>query len=204
MQLLLELVDGLLHLVDLLRDRPRRLVPELVMVHPVVMLIQPVAAGRALNDTIVLVVRNVLLNVVVLAMAAQTHIDDLNGVIVHEDVDVEDEAAQLEQVVGAQVEVDLRPAAEMRVLDEGQVVLHLAHIELLESLDHVAASHLVSDLGEHFMDVVVPLLLGHLVKRRALVPQLVPIESEGDNHDIVVMVMVVHMIVIVIGGGRLA
>ena len=204
MQLLLELVDGLLHLVDLLRDRPRRLVPELVMVHPVVMLIQPVAAGRALNDTIVLVVRNVLLNVVVLAMAAQTHIDDLNGVIVHEDVDVEDEAAQLEQVVGAQVEVDLRPAAEMRVLDEGQVVLHLAHIELLESLDHEAASHLVSDLGEHFMDVVVSLLLGHLVERRALVPQLVPIESEGDDHDIVVMVMVVHMIVIVIGGGRLA
>lgn len=204
MQFLLELVDGFLDLVDLLRDRPRRLVPELVLVHPVVMLVQPVAAWRALNDTLVVMVWNVLVHVVVLALAAQTQVDNLNRVIVHEDVDVEDEAAQLEQVVGAQVQVDLRPAAEMRVLDQGQVVLHLAHIKLLKSLDHMASSHLVADLGEHFMDVMVSLLLGHLVKRRALMPQLVPIQGERDDHDIVVRVVVRMMLVVVIGGRWLA
>ena len=204
MQFLLELVDGFLDLVDLLRDRPRRLVPELVLVHPVVMLVQPVAAWRALNDTLVVMVWNVLVHVVVLALAAQTQVDNLNRVIVHEDVDVEDEAAQLEQVVGAQVQVDLRPAAEMRVLDQGQVVLHLAHINLLKSLDHMASSHLVADLGEHFMDVMVSLLLGHLVKRRALMPQLVPIQGERDDHDIVVRVVVRMMLVVVIGGRWLA
>ena len=178
LQLLLELVDGVLDLVDLLGDCARSVVPELVMVHPIVMLVQPVARGRALDDTIVFMVWNVLLNMVLIAMATQAQVHDLNRMIVHKDVDVEDDTAELEQIVGAKVQVDLCPSAEVWVLNQGQVVLHLAHVELLKSLDHVASSHLVSDLCEYLVDVMVSLLLRNLIKSGSLMPEFMPVECE--------------------------
>ena len=95
MQLALELVDGVLDFMDLLRDRASRMVPELVLIHPIVMIVESLSAEWALNDTIVFMVRNVILYVIVLTLAAQAQIDDLDRMVVHEDVHVENETAEL-------------------------------------------------------------------------------------------------------------
>ena len=99
----------------------------------------------------------------VLVMVLQTEVDNMNGVVVDEDIDIEYDIVYLEQIVCAQVEVDLVPAAQVRVLHERQVILHLDHVEVGERLDFVTVMHLVADRHEDFMHGVVSMLLRHLL-----------------------------------------
>ena len=161
-QLFLELVDVALDLLELLFVRAYRLVPEVVVVHPIVVLEQSVTRERAFFDSIVLAMPIIEMVVLPALMMLHAHIDDVNRVVIHEDVHVVDMLVQLEQIVCAQVQVDLRPAAQVRVLHERQIFLNLLHVELIERLDEVTVLHLVADGGENFVDSVISLLLRHL------------------------------------------
>ena len=62
---------------------------------------------RFLIDSLVLLLWGVFLGFVVLTLASKTHIDDLHWLVNDKDVDVEDGAAELENLVCDQVELDL-------------------------------------------------------------------------------------------------
>ena len=124
-QLLVEVVDVALDLVDLLLVRAGRLVPQVVVVHPVVVLQESVAGEGALLDALVLtlMVEMVVAMLPGCLVVVQAQINDVDRVVVDEYVDMVDVLVQLEQVIGAQVEVDLGPAAEVWVLYQNQVIL---------------------------------------------------------------------------------
>ena len=164
-QLRLKFVNVVLDLLNLLLVRPRSLVPQIVMVHPVVVLEEPLAGERALVDSQMLTVLIEVVTIVspVLVMVLQAEVDDMNGVVVDEDIDIEYDIVYLEQIVCAQVKVNLVPAAQVRVLHQRQVILHLHHVEVGERLDFVAVMHFVADRHEDFMHCVVSMLLRHLL-----------------------------------------
>ena len=164
-QLRLKFMNVILDLLNLLLVRPRSLVPQIVVVHPIVVLEEPLAGERALVDSQMLTVLIEVVTIVspVLVMVLQAEVDNMNGVVVDEDIDIEYDIVYLEQIVCAQVEVDLIPAAQVRVLHERQVILHLDHVEVGEGLDFVTMMHLVTDRHEDFMHGVVSMLLRHLL-----------------------------------------
>ena len=164
-QLLLELVNVTLDLFDLILQLARRRVPKIVMVHPIVVLEEPFAGERALFNSQVLTVLIEIVTVVapVLVMVLQTEVDDMNGVVVDEDIDIKYDIVYLEQIVRAQVEVNLVPAAQVRVLHERQVILHLDHVEVGEGFDFVTVMHLIADLHKDFMYGVISVILRHLL-----------------------------------------
>ena len=154
-----------LDLLNLLLVRPRGLMPQIVVVHPIVVLEEPLAGERALVDSQMLTVLIKVVTVVspVLVMVLQAEVDNMNGVVVDEDIDIEYDIVYLEQIVCAQVEVNLVPAAQVRVLHERQVILHLDHVEVGECLDFVTVMHLIADLHKDFMYGVISVILRHLL-----------------------------------------
>lgn len=102
---LLVAVESFLSLVDLFLVSARRLMVQIVMVHPVVVLEEPLSRQGALIDALMLTVLVEIMVVVVpvLIMLFHAQVDDMDRLVVHEDVDVEDDVVQLEQIVSAQV-----------------------------------------------------------------------------------------------------
>ena len=63
------------------------------------------------------------------------------------------------------------------------------HVELIQGLDKVAVLHLVADRGEHFVNGVISLVLGHFFEAGSFVPEVGP--AEGKRHDDSLMVRVI-------------
>ena len=153
---------------------------------------------RAFFDTLMLAMLIEMVSVMVPAlMVLHAHVNNMDRVVVNEDVNVVHVIVQLEQIVCAQVQVDLRPGAQVRILHKRQVILNLLHVELFERLNEVTVLHLFADRGEHLVDGMIPLLLGHLFHGGSFVPEVGPAESERDDHYVMLMVMLISSCVLI-------
>ena len=198
MQLFFKLVNVALDLFELLFVSPNRLVPEVMVIHPLVMLEKSVTGERAFIDALVLAMLIEMVSVVVPAiMVLHAHVNNMDRVVVNKDVNVVHVIVQLEQIVCAQVQVDLRPVAQVRILHKRQIILNLSHMELFERLNEVTMLHLVTYRGEHFVDGMVPLLLGHLFQSGSFVPKVGPAESERDYDNVMLMMMLIRSRVLI-------
>ena len=130
-QLFFKLVKVTLDLLKLLFVSPYRLVPEVVVIHPLVVLKKSFTGERAFIDALMLTMLIEMMIVVIPAlMMLQAHVNNMDWVVVNEDVYVVHMVVQLEQIVCAQVQVDLRPAAQVRILHKRQVIFNLLDVEL--------------------------------------------------------------------------
>lgn len=129
MQRRLKAVDGVLDLVDLGIDSARVVMVNLMVVLPIVVDMLSLAVHRALDDTLMPVVVEVILIMVVLVMSANAQIDDMNGLVVDEDVDIDDAVVQMDELVGDHVEVDLTHATQVWVLSQAHILLNLLNME---------------------------------------------------------------------------
>ena len=73
--------------------------------------------------------RLLLLSCLAPALLCHAKVDDLDRLVVHEDVYVQHVAAKLEQLISNHVQVNLRVPRQLRVLHQGEVLLHLFHFE---------------------------------------------------------------------------
>ena len=160
-QLLFEFVNVALDLFNLLLVRPRSLVPEIVVVHPIMVLEESFARKRAFiySQMLTVLIKVMTIVSIVLVMVLQAEVNYMNWVVVDEDIDIKYDIVYLEQIVCAQVEVNVVPSTQMRVLNKRQVVLHLDHMELGKSFDFVTVMHLIANLHEDFMHSMISVLL---------------------------------------------
>ena len=97
MQLFFKLVNVALDLFELLFVSPYRLVPEVVVIHPLVVLKKSFTRERAFFDTLMLAMLIEMVSVMVPAlMVLHAHVNNMDRVVVNEDVNVVHVIVQLE------------------------------------------------------------------------------------------------------------
>ena len=105
LELLVHVIDSHLKLMDLIVDVVTAILVMSLGVFSEMLLVE---LFWLLVDALVLV--DVLLVVVMATVTAEAQVDDVDGLVVNEDVYVEDGAAEHHHVVGKKVQVDLRPS----------------------------------------------------------------------------------------------
>ena len=98
-----KLVDMVFNLTNLLFISPRRLVPDIMLVHPFVVFNAPLVGERSIFDALMatVIIKMMIIAVPVRIMMPQAQVNYMNRLIVDEDIDVVNDFVHLEYIICA-------------------------------------------------------------------------------------------------------